>query len=99
MVNYSALYLKRNIIYLINLVSSADADVLFCEFHREQAWSRWAKAHHLSADLTCLLDTIALAATETDFDIAVKDLQESPLYTQEVENWFRKSWLNHAKVT
>ena len=92
-------YFKKKHYISHHLVSSPDADVLFCEFHREQAWGRWAKAHHLSEDLTCLLDAVALANTETAFNVGVKELQESPLYTQEVEKWFKNAWLNHAKVT
>jgi len=87
--------------------------VYLCDFHREQAWERWAKntKHGLTREesetLLSLLRDCAGAPPCVDgqhpedyhYQLAVDHLQRSPVWQHEtVEQWLTTKWLNIPQV-
>lgn len=85
----------------------SDCRVLLCDFHREQAWSRWLRkgANNVSSHKTELLARmrqIARAANEEKYKKAVADLKNCPTWRQDSSDkfrqWFEGTWLKESKV-
>ncbi len=86
--------------------------VYLCDFHREQAWTRWVKDHKhglstSEADtVLTLLRACAWAQPGEDEDIAalyklaVNDLKQSHVWKNHlmVRQWLSTKWLNIPKV-
>ena len=87
--------------------------VFLCDFHREQAWTRWVNTsvNGLSKaeaeDLLSLLRKCAWTPSSTNKDCpidgyvkAVKDLKESSIYKNHsnVRSWLESNWLNIPEV-
>ena len=84
-----------------------------CDFHREQAWTRWIQDHKnaLSADereqLLSLLRDCAWAPSASElacdfhYKQSLEKLQKSTVWKQHenVRNWLVGSWLNSPKVS
>ena len=84
-----------------------------CDFHREQAWTRWIQDHKngLSVDereqLLSLLRDCAWAPSASElacdfhYKQSLEKLQKSTVWKQHenVRNWLVGSWLNSPKVS
>ena len=90
-----------------------DTSVFLCDFHREQAWTRWMNTSHngLSKmeadDLLTLLRKCAWAPLSSNKDSqtdgyvkAVIDLRASCIYKEHcnVRSWLESNWLNIPEV-
>ncbi|XP_062567168.1 uncharacterized protein LOC134229431 [Saccostrea cucullata] len=77
---------------------------LLCDFHREQAWTRWTKdgKHGLYTaqnEVLEMLRRIANSATEEKYKANVEDLKKSALWKKntQLQRWFEGRWLSNAK--
>ena len=80
-------------------------NVYLCDFHREQAWTRWVtkKEHqvsHVKDEVLARLRKIAHAETLKDFEDAVEELHKSTIWKRYIKlrNWFNVYWYPHHKV-
>ncbi|CAC5406449.1 unnamed protein product [Mytilus coruscus] len=67
---------------IITCFPAPDCQPFICDFHREQAWSRWLKAiqHGLKQyieDVLLIIRRVARAQTTAHFDEAISNLKES----------------------
>uniref|UniRef100_A0A8W8IS37 SWIM-type domain-containing protein n=1 Tax=Magallana gigas TaxID=29159 RepID=A0A8W8IS37_MAGGI len=81
-----------------------DCESLLCDFHREQAWTRWMKdgKHGLTTvqmEVLELLRKIAHSATENEFHGHVQNLKFSTHWKEStlLQKWFEGKWLKNAK--
>jgi esterase/lipase superfamily enzyme len=93
---------------LYYIVNSVDCEVNLCDFHREQAWERWASAtKHGASDaavkdeLLARLRHIASAPNIAAYHAAVSELKGSTVWTTNIalQRWFTKTWLREHKVS
>ena len=91
----------------INAIESVfeSCRVYLCDFHREQAWTRWVNKHdhkvtHVKEEVLARLRKIAHAESETDFENAVDALYQSTILANYsmLRNWFNNYWYPHHKV-
>lgn len=77
-----------------------ECKVLLCDFHREQAWERWASktangvvAH--KEELLALLRRTAHASTREEFESAVTVLENFHVWksNKALRHWFQDTWL------
>ena len=80
-------------------------NVYLCDFHREQAWTRWVNkkehgAFHIKEEVLARLRRIANAETVEDYEKAVNSLKESTVWKlySSVQSWFSNYWLPHHEV-
>lgn len=86
--------------------------VYLCDFHREQAWTRWVnKSQHglTSSEAEILLSLLRKCAwvpssqgeTDTHYKEAVKQLEDSDVWKNHdrVRSWLLSTWLNIPKVS
>ncbi|ELT88476.1 hypothetical protein CAPTEDRAFT_186969, partial [Capitella teleta] len=72
--------------------------VMFCDFHRAQAWYRWMRSNGSAKNsLKFLLQQVADAASYPDFIERCNSLNESPDYSEKARDWFMKHWLSHQQ--
>lgn len=78
---------------------------LLCDFHREQAWTRWlSKVHNrVSEEKEIVLDMLrkcAHALSVNEYEQSVHNLQHSSQWLKypRLRNWFTKTWLTEYKV-
>ena len=77
--------------------------VFLCDFHREQAWHRWASKiengfSHISDQVKTRLRRIAHSATHANCQSAVNDFKLRECFSQgKLKNSFLKTWLPHVK--
>ena len=69
--------------YFLMLILPSDCRVLFCNFHREQAWERWTSkkdngVSHNKETLLRLMRQIARSRTEECFESSLQMLRETP---------------------
>ena len=75
----------------------AATTVHLCDFHREQAWGRWAKDHkHGSSqseaeELLTLLCACAWADPTSAYKLAVNDLKQSAVWNIHGQNGLQRS--------
>ncbi|XP_041373785.1 uncharacterized protein LOC121386837, partial [Gigantopelta aegis] len=90
----------------INAIESVfqGCHVYLCDFHREQAWERWARtvSHGVSGnreDIRSKLRRIARASLVSEYETAVCDLKLSKVWksNKQLQNWFERNWLNQSK--
>ncbi|ELT93261.1 hypothetical protein CAPTEDRAFT_192406, partial [Capitella teleta] len=75
-----------------------DSVVMFCDFHRAQAWYRWMRSNgSAKSSLRFLLQQVADAASYPDFIERCNALNESPDYSERARDWFTKHWLSHQQ--
>ena len=75
--------------------------VYICDFHREQAWVRWINnsKNGINKDkkdnLLNSLRNLARTSTEGDFNLALRDLQDSELWrtNTRLQKWMNTTWL------
>lgn len=75
--------------------------VYICDFHREQAWVRWINnsKNGINKDkkdnLLNSLPNLARTSTEGDFNLALRDLQDSELWrtNTRLQKWMNTTWL------
>ena len=79
--------------------------VYICDFHREQAWTRWVSkiqngVSHEKDLVLSMLRHSAHACSEEQYRDAVQKLQETDIWHQKVRlrNWFSKTWMPESKV-
>jgi hypothetical protein len=78
-----------------------DSPILFCDFHRQQAWNRWLRRYgppEARESLRALMEEVAEAANEEALSAAVNNLRLSPLYDAEVRQYFEAHWLDSKQV-
>ena len=87
--------------------------VYLCDFHREQAWDRWAKGHKHglnqfeAEELLTFLRACAWAPPADDADptnaykLAVNDLKQSSVWNNhdQVREWLTAKWLTSKLVS
>jgi hypothetical protein len=82
------------------ILNFADSVVMFCDFHRAQAWYRWMRSNgSAKSSLKFLLQQVAHAASYPDFIERCNALNESPDYSEKARDWFMKHWLSHQQVS
>ena len=84
-----------------------------CDFHREQAWTRWVQDRKNAldrSDADCLLDLLRACAwappgtddstLDINYQMAVSVLKESAVWKKNVhvQNWLSSNWLIHPQV-
>lgn len=83
-----------------------ECKVLLCDFHREQAWERWASktangvvAH--KEELLALLRRTAHASTREEFESAVTVLENFHVWksNKALRHWFQDTWLAEREVS
>lgn len=86
--------------FIVSLWLHIDSSIMICDFHREQAWSRWltANAADKGRQLRPLLDDLVVASNEQELEIALLSLRSSPLFTEKISAWFSKHWLEYLPV-
>ena len=75
--------------------------VYICDFHREQAWAQWINNSKNSINiekkdnLLNSLRNLAKTSTEGDFNLALRDLQDSELWrtNTRLQKWMNTTWL------
>ncbi|XP_027047000.1 uncharacterized protein LOC113674714 [Pocillopora damicornis] len=75
--------------------------VYICDFHREQAWVQWINnsKNGINKDkkdnLLNSLRNLARTSTEGDFNLALRDLQDSELWrtNTRLQKWMNTTWL------
>ncbi|XP_066929672.1 uncharacterized protein [Clytia hemisphaerica] len=77
-----------------------DCWILICDFHREQAWTRWLRKGDngmklLQDEVLAMLRKIANASTVKSFEDSVKELKNSNIWKehQHFRNWIGVTWL------
>ncbi|XP_063440916.1 uncharacterized protein LOC134721686 isoform X1 [Mytilus trossulus] len=90
---------------IITCFPAPDCQPFICDFHREQAWSRWLKAikHGLNQnvdDVLLILRRVARAQTTAHFDEAISNLKESYFWKthKEFRDWMNNTWLKSVKM-
>ena len=83
----------------------ADCHVYICDFHREQAWERWAAKKDNGVlmekeTLLCHLRRAARAETIPKYNEAVDALKSLTLWKEnpKLRNWLNNIWLKICKV-
>ena len=84
-----------------------------CDFHREQAWTRWVQDRKNAlerSDAECLLELLRActwappgsdkSTVGVNYQKAVSVLKESAVWKKNVhvQNWLTSNWLNHPQV-
>ena len=82
-----------------------ECKVYLCDFHREQAWTRWVskkehKVYHVKEEVLARLRKIANAETEKAFEDAIVSLHQSSVWKlyPTLQKWFSNYWYPHHKV-
>ena len=81
--------------------------VYICDFHREQAWVRWINnsKNGINKDkkdnLLNSLRNLARTSTEGDFNLALRDLQDSELWrtNTRLQKWMNTTWLPERQAS
>ena len=81
--------------------------VYICDFHQEQAWVRWINnsKNGINKDkkdnLLNSLQNLARTSTEGDFHLALRDLQDSELWTTNtrLQKWMNTTWLPERQAS
>ena len=81
--------------------------VYICDFHREQAWVRWINnsKNGINKDkkdnLLNSLRNLARTSTEGDFNLALRDLQDSQLWrtNTRLQKWMNTTWLPERQAS
>lgn len=81
--------------------------VYICDFHREQAWVRWINnsKNGINKDkkdnLLNSLQNLARTSTEGDFNLALRDLQDSELWrtNTRLQKWMNITWLPERQAS
>jgi hypothetical protein len=79
----------------------ADSSVMFCDFHREKAWSRWIRANvslEKRSTVKVLLGAIADAATIREMEEAYAQMSGHEFCQANLKQWFDTHWWNHKEV-
>lgn len=83
-----------------------DCFVYLCDFHREQAWTRWVnkiehKVRHVKGEVLARLRRVARSYSIEDYQAALNALFESTIWKENVtlQNWFKTYWLPHHEVS
>lgn len=91
-------------VFIIQL-SITDCHVYICDFHREQAWERWANKKDNGVwiekeTLLCYLRRVARAETVAKYDEAVDALKSLTMWKEntKLRNWLNNIWLKICKV-
>jgi len=86
------------------LPSNLESEVVLCDFHREKAWWEWTSKStngvlNKRDEVLSRMRRIAKAATLKDMDKAVKDFQDSAVWTENarLRSWFSTKWLPAKK--
>ena len=84
---------------------SSNAFVYLCDFHREQAWTRWVSktengVSSVKEEVLCRLRRIAMASNERRFKEAVNELKQSSVWQNhtKLQIWLDTVWLPEHKV-
>lgn len=79
--------------------------VYLCDFHREQAWTRWVnkgehKVAHVKGEVLARLRRIAKASSFDDYKEALSALYASTVWKsfKTLQTWFSTYWLPHKEV-
>ena len=83
--------------------SITDVDIYWCEFHREQAWTRWTgKAANVppeeKEDVLRIFRQLAHSATVEEFNEACVCLHESEFWSDALESYMDGYWLPRKEV-
>ena len=81
--------------------------VYICDFHREQAWVQWINnsKNGINKDkkdnLLNSLRNLARTSTEGDFNLALRDLQDSELWrtNTRLQKWMNTTWLPERQAS
>ena len=81
--------------------------VYICDFHREQAWVQWINnsKNGINKDkkdnLLNSLRNLARTSTEGDFNLALRDLQDSELWrtNTRLQKWMNTTWLPERQTS
>lgn len=81
--------------------------VYICDFHLEQAWVRWINnsKNGINKDkkdnLLNSLRNLARTSTEGDFNLALRDLQDSELWrtNTRLQKWMNTTWLPERQAS
>lgn len=81
--------------------------VYICDFHREQAWVQWIinSKNGINKDkkdnLLNSLRNLARTSTEGDFNLALRDLQDSELWrtNTRLQKWMNTTWLPERQAS
>ena len=81
--------------------------VYICDFHREQAWVWWINnsKNGINKDkkdnLLNSLRNLARTSTEGDFNLALRDLQDSELWrtNTRLQKWMNTTWLPERQAS
>ena len=76
--------------------------VFLCDFHREQAWTRWvSKADNgvakLADEVKVYLKSIAHSTTHDGGQLTLRNSMNADLFKMKVKNWFTKTWLPNIR--
>ncbi|XP_069109644.1 uncharacterized protein [Argopecten irradians] len=78
------------------------AQVLLCNFHRDQAWQRWLTANKIADKESVMkqLRAIARSMEITSYEACLEELRNSSVYKDDItfQSWFEKKWIANAKV-
>lgn len=82
-----------------------DSFVFFCDFHREQSWTRWvSKTDNGVGDskekVLAMMRRCAHSCSVEEFEVALESLTNSKewISNARLRNWFTKTWLSEKKV-
>lgn len=84
----------------------SEADVYLCDFHREQAWTRWVSATNngvraYRTEVLARLRRVARADSVADYRKSLNALMESSVWKEstKLQQWFSNQWLPEYKVS
>lgn len=80
--------------------------VYLCDFHREQAWTRWVskggvhQVSHVKGEVLARLRRIARASSHLEYKESLNALCESTVWKtcKTLQTWFSTYWLPHKEV-
>ena len=82
------------------------AEVYLCDFHREQAWTRWVsatknKVKEYKIEVLARLRRLAKAESEVQYHKMLHELRESSIWKDSpaLQQWFSNQWLPEYKVS
>jgi len=99
---WQLLYLDSVFDHFFSIISGLQE--LLCDFHREQAWERWASTKNNALghkdDILRLFRKVAMAKNTNAFHEALETLQSSEIWkkNQKLQKYFDRVWYPHHKV-